>query len=270
MIRGMLMIVTALSLSGESARAQKAPSIAGRWSGRMAPSQGQPMSIVMELKVSGNAIMGRITGPDLSQPGNIRKGSFDAQTGVVTLEAVVEGATTIVNFDGKLASDSITGRVTTNTDISGTFSVGRSEVPMLIPPMSAVDSVAASVKAGFAQVSDWITRSAQLVPADKYTYKPVGTVRSFGQMLAHIVDGYAYYCGRGAGKTVQWTDATEKSATDKAALATKLKQAADACTASYTNPKQLPPLMENIAHSNLHYGNIVTYMRMMGMVPPSS
>jgi uncharacterized damage-inducible protein DinB len=29
-------------------------------------------------------------------------------------------------------------------------------------------------------------------------------------------------------------------------------------------------VLENTAHDNEHYGNIVTYMRMLGMVPPSS
>lgn len=33
---------------------------------------------------------------------------------------------------------------------------------------------------------------------------------------------------------------------------------------------QIAPLIENIGHSNLHYGNAITYMRMMGLVPPSS
>jgi uncharacterized damage-inducible protein DinB len=270
MVRAALMIVTALSLGGAPATAQNANSIAGRWTGRMGATGQQPMSIVMDLKVSGSAITGRVTGPELSHPGIIRKGAFDAATGVVTLEAFVEGATMVVNFDGKLANDSITGNVATNTNISGTFSIARAEVPQVIPPMSRVDTIGAAIKAGFTQVSDYITRAAQLVPPDRYTYKPVGTVRTFGQLLAHIVDGYAYYCGRGAGRNVQWSDAVEKGAVEKAALATKLKQASDACLASYGSPKQLPALLENIAHTNLHYGNIITYMRMMGLTPPSS
>lgn len=265
MTRLVAMIVTGLSLNAASAPAQ---SPAGQWTGRMGLSAEQQVPVFMDIKVSGANVSGRVTGPNLT-PGNIRKGSFDAKTGAVAFEVHVEDGVTVVSFDGKITGDSISGRVG-SAGQAGVFSLGRGTVPRLIPPATAADTLGTAIKAGFAQVSDWITRSAQLVPADKYTYKPVGTVRSFGQMLAHIVDGYAYYCGRGAGKAVQWTDATEKGATDKAALATKLKQAADACTASYTNPKQLPPLMENIAHSNLHYGNIVTYMRMMGLVPPSS
>ena len=30
------------------------------------------------------------------------------------------------------------------------------------------------------------------------------------------------------------------------------------------------PLINNLAHNNEHYGNLVTYMRAKGLVPPSS
>jgi uncharacterized damage-inducible protein DinB len=264
MIRA-LMIVTALSLSGKSTPAQ---SLTGQWSGKMGESPQQLTSVFMDIKGDGNALSGRVTGPDLA-PGSIRKGSYDPKSGAVTFEVLVERDGFVVNFDGKLVKDSIAGSVKMG-DRKGIFSIGRASVPNLAPPAKAADTVAMAMQTGFTQVSGWITRAAQLVPPDKYTYRPVGTVRTFGQLLGHVVDGYAFYCGRGAGKAVQWSDATANGPVDKTALATKLKQASDACSAAYANAKQLPPLLENIAHSNLHYGNIVTYMRMLGLVPPSS
>ena len=72
---------------------------------------------------------------------------------------------------------------------------------------------------GFSEVSGWITQSAELVPADKYSYRPIGTVRTFGQQIAHVADAYAYYCGSAtAGKAVEWTDAVEKAGGDKATI----------------------------------------------------
>ena len=53
----------------------------------------------------------------------------------------------------------------------------------------------AAVKFGFEEVSGWLAASAELVPAEKYTYKPVGTVRSFGELMAHAADGMNWYCG---------------------------------------------------------------------------
>jgi len=127
------------------------------------------------------------------------------------------------------------------------------------------------LRKGFQEVSTWVTKSADMVPAEKYNYKPVDTVRSFGQIIGHITDSYNFFCARGAGTKVDWADPAEKGTTDKATLVPKLKEAVDKCNAVYaTDNGQLAPLMENIAHTNLHYGNLITYLRMMGMKPPSS
>ena len=131
------------------------------------------------------------------------------------------------------------------------------------------DDVPSLLKGGFAEVDGWITKSAEMVPADKYTYKPVATVRSFGQLVAHVADGYNWYCANAAGKKTDWSDAVEKGKTDKATVVAKLKQASAACAAA-TGRGQTKELMQNIAHASLHYGNIITYLRMMGMTPPSS
>ena len=113
-------------------------------------------------------------------------------------------------------------------------------------------------------------KAADLVPADKYNYRPAPSVRTFGQLVGHIADSYNYNCAIAAGRNVQWSDAIEKGSTDKATLVQKLKQASDACSAVYGSASQTGALIENIGHTNLHYGNIITYMRMLGLGPPSS
>ena len=131
--------------------------------------------------------------------------------------------------------------------------------------------MATEVRKGFEEVNDWVVKSAELVPADKYSYKPVDTVRTFGQLIAHITDSYNYFCAHGAGNKVQYTDAVEKGNTDKETLIPKLKEAVGKCNAAYgANNAQLKPLFANVGHTNLHYGNIITYLRMMGLKPPSS
>ena len=111
------------------------------------------------------------------------------------------------------------------------------------------------------------------MPAEKYAYKPVNTVRSFGEVLAHAADGMNWYCGSAkAGKDVQWSDAVEKAGGAKAQVVAALKKATADCSATYgaSTPPQFGKLMGNVAHLNLHYGNLITYMRMMGLKPPSS
>ena len=150
---------------------------------------------------------------------------------------------------------------------------------LLLPAISAfgqatpekAPDVATEMRNGFNEVNDWVTKAAEMVPAEKYSYRPVDTVRTFGQLIAHVTDSYNFFCARGAGNKVEYTDAVEKGATDKDTLLPKLKEAVGKCNAAYNsaNP-QLRPLFTNVGHTSLHYGNIITYMRMMGLKPPSS
>jgi uncharacterized damage-inducible protein DinB len=131
--------------------------------------------------------------------------------------------------------------------------------------------VSTELRNGFNEVNGWVTKAAEMVPSDKYSYRPVDTVRTFGQLIGHITDSYNYFCANGAGNKVEWSDAVEKGATDKDALLPKLKEAVGRCNASYSSGNaQLRPLFTNVGHTSLHYGNIITYMRMMGLKPPSS
>lgn len=131
--------------------------------------------------------------------------------------------------------------------------------------------VMADVRGGFNEVNDWVTKAAEMVPADKYSYRPVDTVRTFGQLIGHITDSYNFFCARGVGNKVEYSDPVEKGATDKDTLLPKLKEAVGKCNAAYNSGNaQLRPLFANVGHTSLHYGNIITYMRMMGLKPPSS
>lgn len=137
-------------------------------------------------------------------------------------------------------------------------------------PEKAPD-VATELRNGFNEVNGWVTKAAEMVPAEKYNYKPVDTVRTFGQLIGHITDSYNYFCAQGVGNDVKYTEAVEKGGTDKDTLLPKLKEAVAKCNAAYSSDKaRFRPLFTNMGHTNLHYGNIITYLRMMGLKPPSS
>ena len=137
--------------------------------------------------------------------------------------------------------------------------------------ISAQAEIATDVRKGFEEVNDWVTKAADMVPADKYSYRPVDTVRTFGELIAHIADSYNYFCAHAVGNKVEWLTPIEKGKTDKETVLPRFKEAVGKCTAAYgANNAQLRPLFANVGHTNLHYGNIITYMRMMGLKPPSS
>lgn len=148
---------------------------------------------------------------------------------------------------------------------SASFAYGQAAAPAQAP------DTATELRKNFAEVSGWVSQAAELVPAEKYNYKPVDSVRTFGQLVAHIVDSYNYFCAHGAGNKVEWVTPIEKGATDKGTLIPKLKEATDRCTDVYKGDSgRVGPLLGNIGHTSLHYGNIITYIRMLGMKPPSS
>jgi len=245
--------------------------ITGTWTGHMARiGGGDRQNITVALKLDGTSVTGTITGPP--RPGEIRTGTFDQATGALRFEVVVQDdAKSVAVFEGTVAQGSATGKLSLNGG-SGTFSMTKDARAAAASGASPADSddTMAAIRRSFAEVSEYVTKAAALVPADKYTYRPADSVRTFGQMIGHIADGYTYYCAAAAGRKVQWTDAIEKGRTEKAAIVEKLGQATEACKAAHGGPADAGALVGNIAHTNLHYGNLVTYIRMLGLVPPSS
>ncbi len=142
-----------------------------------------------------------------------------------------------------------------------------------------------AVKGQFAQIRNSVTRTAEKVPEDVYAFKPTPEVRSLGQLVAHIADGNNSICGAASGMKPTGQTGIEKSVTGKAALQKALadsfafcEQAMaamdDAKGAEMTKFMGMQPrlmvLAFNNSHLNEHYGNLVTYMRLKGIVPPSS
>lgn len=254
-----LVIIVLVAACSVFAQSSKADPISGTWSGYMGPGASPQFAVSLDLKYDGKSVSGSVSG--LPSPGEIKAGSFDPATGALKLEASpVNDSTTRLVLEGTVVLDTVTGRVTVPNQ-TGTFKFTK---------QGSANDLAPALKFGFNEVSAWITKAADLVPADKYGYRPVQTVRTFGQQIAHVVDSYNYFCTRAKGQTVEWSDATEKGSLDKATLVQKLKQATDACNVVYGSDAKAPMLMANIAHTNLHYGNVITYLRMMGMTPPSS
>jgi uncharacterized damage-inducible protein DinB len=140
---------------------------------------------------------------------------------------------------------------------------------------------------GWAGAKRNIVESAEQMPEANYNFKPVDSVRTFGQILAHVADSNYFYCARSKGEAPPVPDGTlEKTATTKAAIVKALGESVAYCDAVYSSltaasaadmvkvgTNQIPrvqPLFNNVSHNVEHYGNVVTYFRMKNMVPPST
>ena len=257
-----LLVACCLLLPVASTAGQTADPVSGKW--------GKDGQTLLDLMYDGK---GAVTGTIMAgRPGNlapIRTGTFDPSTGALKLQGEAKdpdtGAAMPYVIEGKLANGALGVTAAFGGDYKGDFALTK-----LAPAPGGAPADVSPAAKSFAEVSDWITRSAEMVPADKYSYRPAPTVRTFGQIVGHVADAYNYYCAQASGKKVQWSDPIEKGTTDKAMLASKLKQATDTCTATYASGGDLATLVENVGHTNLHYGNMITYIRMLGLVPPSS
>jgi uncharacterized damage-inducible protein DinB len=150
---------------------------------------------------------------------------------------------------------------------------------------ATIDATIASVKATHDIAKGYITKAAAQVPDAMYTFQPTKEVRTMGQLFGHIANASRMICGTASGMKPSATGDAEKLAT-KAEIEKALAASFSECdhafqmvTAANANEgvtlfgqshTRVGAMAFNTAHNFEHYGNIVTYMRINGLVPPSS
>jgi uncharacterized damage-inducible protein DinB len=130
-----------------------------------------------------------------------------------------------------------------------------------------------------------LLRSAEKMPEEDYNFKPTETVRSYGQIIGHLADAQYLFCSKVLDEKNP-EPKIEQTKTSKADLMAALKIAFAYCDKAYdgmtdasggqivklfgTDTPKLGVLNFNNVHNMEHYGNLVTYMRIKGIVPPTS
>ena len=152
-------------------------------------------------------------------------------------------------------------------------------------------SLASSAKAMHAMIRRDLAEAAETMPAGEYAFRPTPEVRTFGQIIGHLIDANFFFCSQAAGEKSPAT-ADYEQITDKAALVKSLNDSLAYCDrvyaattdANFIQPMQIvnvmgtgstntvrgAVLMYNITHNNEHYGNLAVYLRLKGHVPPST
>ena len=147
-----------------------------------------------------------------------------------------------------------------------------------------LNPLSADLKRAYATVKNDILKSAEKMPEESYSFKPAPRVRSFGQILGHLAEEQYFFCSavRGEQKAVD----IEKAKTTKAELLYALHDSFAYCDPVYdgltdaaaaqtikvgkSERTKAGMLWGNTIHINSHYGNLVTYLRIKGLVPPST
>jgi len=152
-------------------------------------------------------------------------------------------------------------------------------------------SLASVAKAMHATIRRNLAEAAESMPAEEYAFRPTAEVRTFAQLIGHVINANLFFCSQATGEKFTLAVNYEQVA-DKATLVKALNDSLASCDrvyaattdATFNQPVTAGPvagmgtattvrgavLMFNVAHNNEHYGNIVVYMRLKGHVPPST
>ncbi len=175
--------------------------------------------------------------------------------------------------------------------LRATLCVAAAAFLVLPQPLTAqsANPLTQSMRSAWNSAKTNVRRSADVMPEAKYSFKPVDSVRSYGAILAHIAGASYEFCAAAKGeKTPHAEDEFEKSAKTKADIVKALDGAIAYCDEVYkslddakagqlvagafggSQSPRASNLIGNTGHFMEHYGNLVTYLRINGLVPPSS
>jgi len=146
----------------------------------------------------------------------------------------------------------------------------------------SANPLSTEVKQAYTNTKNKFIRAAEKMPEEHYAFKATPDVRTFGAWIAHIADAQVRNCAAVNGEQKTGSAASK---TAKADLVAALKESFADCDKAYDSltdanatemtkgarPRtKLGALAGNTAHDEEAYGSIAVYMRLKGLVPPSS
>ena len=152
------------------------------------------------------------------------------------------------------------------------------------PP--AANGYTASVRVRWDAIKKNIAGSAMAMPDAGFAFKPTPDVRSFGELIGHLANEHYIFCSQIKGEKNPHEAVDFEKKTTKAELVKDINDSIAYCDAAYAAVKDdakatapfaanrrgtpFSSMLGNLTHDSEHYGNLVTYLRLKGIVPPSS
>jgi uncharacterized damage-inducible protein DinB len=152
-------------------------------------------------------------------------------------------------------------------------------------PLSAQAGAVSGLGAVYGTGKGFLVRAAEQMPDEHWTFKPTPEVRSFGEIVGHVANANYMICAQASGTQNPKQGVNAEKLATRAEVVQALKDAFAFCDQAHqmTDAKGVEPmdifgmktnrlgaLAFNAAHNMEHYGNLVTYMRLKGLTPPSS
>lgn len=154
------------------------------------------------------------------------------------------------------------------------------------PQAADANPYTSAIRRQFVRISGIVTRAIEKMPDEHLSFRPASDVRTFAQIGGHIADGNFLLCRMAHENKFEIMREHEHRPGTKADLLAALKRSIEYCETAFdattdANGTALVKIGEDshpklmvldwaVSHSWEHYGNLVTYMRMRGIVPPTS
>jgi uncharacterized damage-inducible protein DinB len=127
-------------------------------------------------------------------------------------------------------------------------------------------------------IGDKVVKMAEDFPEDKYEFRPVAGVRTFADNLRHVAFWNTYVSKTIKGEKIdpKINELPKAEYPTKAAVVKALKSSLDEATDLLKKSPPSPSAKVSdlwvafIEHSGEHYGQLVVYFRLNGIVPPAS
>ena len=152
--------------------------------------------------------------------------------------------------------------------------------PNLPNPIAAPNPLTATLSIFRSNMQDKIMKSADAMPESKYSYRPTKDVRSFAEILNHVAEISYILCSNVKGEATPATTAAKGSKTEIMAYLKGSFAYCDGVYSGFTDAHLNDPadfwghktnkmfiLTQVGNHDALHYGNLVTYLRLNGLEP---
>jgi len=139
------------------------------------------------------------------------------------------------------------------------------------------------LKQNYTGIKNNVTKGAEKMPEADYSFKATPQVRSYGEIITHIAEVQIMLCGMAKGEQKH---VSNPKATSKADAEAALKEAFEYCDPVYNglteaaatemvkmfgrDRSKFGVLDFGVIHDNEMYGQMVVYLRMKNLVPPSS
>jgi uncharacterized damage-inducible protein DinB len=145
---------------------------------------------------------------------------------------------------------------------------------------------AGEAQGNYARLKVNILKAAEEMPMEDYTFKPTADVRTFARVVNHVSEAQLHSCGVANHTAMDALAKVPEETADKAAIVDALKASFAECDKAFaaltdanlgemleagkTKRSRVGLMWGTVSHDNEQYATLALYMRLKGLVPPSS